>query len=104
MDSKRDAFAFLLGLIGGMGSVVGLVAWWDILEVVNRARPPDDQIPAVFATWNDFAKYWPLRHGPILKEFRRLAPQSRLVYWYFASYLWLAVFVIIAAFVAMSPR
>lgn len=94
--SSRGVIPFLIAAIGGLGGLVGTLVWSDMLRAVNRQRPPDNQIPFGLVTWSDFARYWPLRRRPVIQEFRRLHPGSRLHYWYVASLIWMYVLVAIA--------
>lgn len=73
-----------------------MLIWSQILDVVNRHRSPDDQIPFGFVTWSDIVKYWPMRRRPILRQFRRLQPKSHLYQWYVASLIWMFFFCAIA--------
>jgi hypothetical protein len=101
---KREIVPFILAAIGGIGGLVGTLIWSEMLDVVNRHRSPNDQIPFALVSWSDFINYWPIRRRPILREFRRLEPESRLHRWYVASLIWMFFFAAIAfaALVRMS--
>lgn len=92
----REIAPFILVGIAGVGGLVGTLIWSEMLDVVNRHRSPNDQIPFALVSWRDFIKYWPIRRRPIVREFRRLQPESHLYRWYIASYIWMFFFGAIA--------
>jgi hypothetical protein len=102
--SRHEIVPFVLAGIGGIGGLVGTLIWSQILDVVNRHRSPNDQIPFGLVTWSDLSKYWPIWRRPILRQFRLLQPESHLYRWYVASLIWMYFFIAaaFAAWVEMS--
>jgi hypothetical protein len=92
--SSRDLVPFVIAFIGGLGGLVNTVVWRDILTIVNRARPVDEQIPFAFTSLSDVE--WAMRNFPfypwkVLNQFHREFPQSRLYYWYWGSVAWMGL-------------
>lgn len=88
---------FVILGIGGIGSVVAMVAWFDIADALNRHRPPDDQIPVIVTSIRDIERSMEprFRHWRILREFHRTNPESSLYYWYYAGTAWSFLFAIL---------
>jgi hypothetical protein len=101
--SNREILAAVIAFSGGMGGLVSTLVWSDILSALNRFRPEEDQIPFAITSLSDVR--WLLRNFPFhrwrfLEHFHREFPQSRLYYWYLASFGWMALcFVACAAII-----
>jgi hypothetical protein len=104
--SSREIVPFVIAFIGGIGGLVNTLVWSDILTMVNRSRPVDDQIPIAVTSRSDVQsamKNFPFRRRKILDQFHREFPQSRLNYWYWASVGWMG-FCVSAVAVTLFAR
>jgi hypothetical protein len=101
--SNREILAVVIAFFGGLGGLVSTLVWSDILSALNRSRPADNQIPFAITSLNEFRwllKNFPFHRRRFLKDFRRECPQSRLYYWYLASFGWMVLsFVACAAII-----
>jgi hypothetical protein len=100
----RELTPFVLAFVGGWGGVLSTIMWWQIIDLLNTRRPPDDQIPAALLTFQDYKKH---HHGLVFKhiqEFHRQFPESRLYFWYWASICWMFAFILAAAMVLLSAQ
>jgi hypothetical protein len=102
-SSSREILATVIAFFGGMGGLASTLVWSDILSALNRSRPADDQIPFAITTRSDvrwLLKNFQFDRWRFLKDFHHEFPQSRLYYWYLASFGWMALcFVTCAALI-----
>lgn len=90
--AARALIPFAFAYVGGWGGLFAGIMWWQIVDLLNTRRPPEDQIPVALVTWKDFIKY---EHVPVWKyvrAFHRQFPESRLYFWYWASLAWMFAF------------
>jgi hypothetical protein len=87
--TTRELIPLAIGYLGCWGGVIGTIVWWQIIDLLNTRRPPEDQIPAAIVTYKDFIKYYPLPVWRHVRDFHRQFPESRLYFWYWASLAWL---------------
>jgi hypothetical protein len=98
--SSREFMPFVFAFIAGFGGLVDCLAGLDMIEALDRLRPPHDQIPAVVTSLESWA--WWVERGPfarwqLWKEYRRHSPGSRTYFWHLAGLTWMLFFVAVAA-------
>lgn len=100
--STGELIPFVFALIGGLGGLVSTLVWSHMVRALNARRNAGDQIPFSLVTWDDFWKHWPIRRLPLLKEFRRDFPDSRLYFLYIAGIVWMYSFVGLAGVLLLA--
>ena len=100
--APKDLLPFALAFVGGWGGLGATIVWWQILDLLNTRRPPDDQLPVAILTRRDFVKHWPIPVWRHVRDFHRQFPESKLYYWYWGCVAWLYTFVVAAGVVMFT--
>lgn len=93
-----------LCFIGGFGGLANALAYTSMIDSLNTLRPPEDQIPIAYITWNDWKhasrrnSYW-----AIAREFHSHFPHDRRYLWLILSPIWMLSF-FLAGFLSLFLR